>query len=105
MPAAKQQKPPGSLSGIVIGPDDKPVPHARLTYQSSAGHGAHFARTDANGRFHITKLPADNYDVRASSKGIFSEWEKNVTVSPGRDTRITLQLMYTNKPLAAPSGP
>jgi hypothetical protein len=74
-------------------------------YQSSAGHSAHFAHTDANGRFHITKLPADNYDVRASSKGIFSEWEKNITVFPGRDTSVTLRLIYTNRPLTAPSKP
>jgi hypothetical protein len=102
--AAPQAKAPGSLSGIVIGPDDKPVAHAVVAYQSSAGHGAHVIRANAKGRFHIAKLRADNYDIRASSKGIFSEWEKNVTVHSGRETNIILRLIYSRRPLR-PASP
>jgi len=99
--ATPQGKAPGSLRGIVIGPDDKPVAHAVVAYQSSAGHSAHVIRANSEGRFHITKLRADNYDIRASSKGIFSEWEKNVTVHAGRETNITLRLIYSKQPLRA----
>jgi hypothetical protein len=96
---AAPDKSPGRLSGVVLGPDDKPVPHASVKYQSSAGIAPHAVRADAKGRFVIPKLPADNYDVRASSKGLFSEWEKNVSVHRGRDTNITLRLIYSREPL------
>ena len=101
--AAPQGGASGSLSGVVIGPNDKPVPHAAVTYQSSSGRGPHVIRADARGRFHIAKLSPDNYDVRASFKGVFSEWEKNVTVHSRRDRSLTLRLIYSKQPLSAPA--
>lgn len=85
------------LTGVVIGPNDKPVAHAAVSYQSSGGNAAHAVHTDAHGRFTISKLPADNYDVRASANGIFSEWEKNVTIHSGQTRSITLHLIYAKQ--------
>jgi len=87
----------GELSGVVIGPDDKPVPHASITYQSSAGMAPHAVNADSHGHFAITKLKADNYDLRASSRGVFSEWEKNVTVHSGGTKSVTLRLIYAKE--------
>jgi hypothetical protein len=95
--AAPQSKGSATLSGVVIGPDDKPVPHASVSYQSSGGNAPHAVYTDSRGRFTITKLKSDNYDVRASSKGIFSEWEKNIMVRKGHTENITLQLIYARE--------
>lgn len=86
-----------TLAGVVLGPDDNPVPHAAVTYQSSGGNAPHAVHTDARGRFRITKLAADNYDVRASGRGVFSEWEKNVTLHRGQTREITLRLIYAKK--------
>jgi hypothetical protein len=94
---AMPQKHSTTLAGIVIGPDDKPVAHASVSYQSGGGNAPHVVRTDAQGRFAIGKLRADNYDVRASSKGIFSDWEKNVTVRPGQTKTVTLRLIYAKE--------
>lgn len=96
---AAPDRSPGTLSGVVLGPDDRPVPHASVKYQSSAGIAPHAVRADGKGRFVIRKLRADNYHVRASSKGLFSEWEKNVSVHGGRETNLTLRLIYTRQPL------
>jgi len=85
------------LTGVVIGPNDKPVAHAAVSYQSSGGNAAHAVHTDAHGRFPITKLPADNYDLRASANGIFSEWEKNVTIRTGQTRNVTLHLIYAKQ--------
>jgi hypothetical protein len=85
------------LSGVVLGPDDKPVPHASVTYQSSAGIAPHAVRADSQGHFTITKLRSDNYDLRASGKGVFSEWEKNVTVRSGQTKSVTLRLIYAKE--------
>jgi hypothetical protein len=97
--AAPQHKGHSTLSGVVIGPNDKPVPHASITYQSSFGAMPHAIHADARGRFSIAHLEAENYDLRASSKGIFSEWVKNVTLQAGETKSITLQLVYSRAPL------
>jgi hypothetical protein len=95
--AMPQHKGTSTLSGVVLGPDDKPVAHASVSYQSSGGNGAHVVRTDSHGRFSITKLRADNYDLRASGKGVFSEWEKNVNLRAGATKELTLQLVYAKE--------
>jgi hypothetical protein len=85
------------LTGVVIGPNDRPVARAAVSYQSSGGNAAHAVHTDAHGRFTISKLPADNYDLRASANGIFSEWEKNVTIHNGETRSVTLHLIYAKQ--------
>jgi hypothetical protein len=95
--AAPQHKGSSTLTGIVLGPNDKPVARAAITYQSSAGNSPHVVRTDAHGRFTIPKLVADNYDLRASANGIFSSWEKNVTIRSGETRNITLRLIYAKQ--------
>ena len=84
--AAPQHRGPAkkaSISGTVIGPDDKPVPRAAVTYQSSGGTAPHALHADAHGHFLISNLRGDLYEIRASKNGIFSEWEKNLEVRPG----------------------
>ena len=92
--AAQHKKDRGTLRGVVLGPDDKPVAHAAVLYQSSAGTSPHAVHTDSHGHFTISNLHWDNYDLRASSKGIFSEWEKNVTLHKGETREVTLRLIY-----------
>jgi Carboxypeptidase regulatory-like domain len=87
----------GILSGVVLGPDDKPVKHASVTYQSAAGNAPHAVFTDSHGRFTITKLKTDDYDLRASANGVFSQWEKNVMVRSGQTKSVTLRLVYAKQ--------
>jgi uncharacterized membrane protein len=81
----------------VLGPDDKPLAHASVSYQSSAGVAPHVVHTDSHGRFEISKLKADNYDLRASGKGVFSEWEKNIALRTGETKDLTLHLVYAKE--------
>src|SRR5262249_15626998 len=97
-------KSPTILTGVVLGPDDKPVANASVSYQSSSGNAPHATHTDSHGRFTITRLRADNYDLRASAHGIFSEWEKNITVKSGQTRSITLRLIYS-KTMPKPTKP
>src|ERR1700730_923859 len=92
VPAAPQSKSRGTLTGVVLGPGGKPVANAVVTYQSGGGDTPHAVRTDAHGRFTIVKLRRDNYDLRASSHGLFSTWEKNVMVRSGQVKSVTLRL-------------
>lgn len=96
-PQRSQPKGTSVLMGVVLGPNDRPVAHAAVSYQSSGGNYPHVVHSDSRGRFVITKLAADNYDIRASANGIFSEWEKNVTLHAGQTRDITLQLVYAKK--------
>jgi Carboxypeptidase regulatory-like domain len=80
------------LTGEVLSPTGKPVAGAVVTYQSGGGHTAHVVHTDVHGRFTIVKLRRDNYDLRASSHGLFSTWEKNVMVRSGQVKSVTLRL-------------
>ncbi len=95
--AAPQRRGSSTLSGMVLGPDDRPVAHASVSYQSSGGAGPHVVRTDSSGHFWISKLKADNYDLRASGKGVFSTWEKNIPLRSGETKNLTLRLIYAKE--------
>lgn len=95
--AEPQSKGTSTLSGVVIGPDDKPVPHASVSYQSSDGRAPHAVRADAHGRFAIAQLRADSYDIRASSKGVFSDWQKNIPLRKGQARSVELRLIYAKE--------
>jgi len=95
--ANTEKKGTSVLTGIVVGPNDKPVARAAITYQSSAGSAPHVVHTDSRGHFTVSKLAADNYDLRATANGIFSEWEKNVTIHAGQTRSITLRLIYARQ--------
>jgi iron complex outermembrane recepter protein len=95
--ATPQSKGSSTLTGVVLGPDDRPVANASVSYQVSSGSAPHVVRTDAHGHFTISKLKADNYDLRASGKGVFSEWEKNVSLRSGTTKELTLHLIYARQ--------
>jgi len=94
---APQNKGSSTLTGVVLGPDDKPVANASVSYQVSSGSAPHIVRTDAHGHFTISKLKADNYDLRASGKGVFSDWQKNITLRSGATKELTLRLIYAKQ--------
>jgi len=86
------------LTGEVLSPTGKPVAGAVVTYQSGGGHTAHVVHTDVHGRFTVVKLRRDNYDLRASSHGLYSTWEKNVMVRSGEAKSVTLRLTNGAEP-------
>jgi hypothetical protein len=95
--AEPQSKGTATLSGVVIGPNDKPAPHASVSYQVSDGSAPHAVYADAHGRFSIQQLKANSYDIRASSKGIFSDWQKNIPLKKGQSRWVELRLIYAKE--------
>jgi uncharacterized GH25 family protein len=87
----------GTLSGSVLDERGKPVADASVTIQTSDGLRPHAAHTDANGHFEFTRFDAGQYDVRAYSNNVFSDWSKRVVVRPKKTTEITLRLSPTAK--------
>ncbi len=95
--AAPQSKGSSTLTGVVLGPDDRPVPHASISYQLSSGSAPHVVHADSHGHFAISKLKADIYDLRASGKGVFSDWERNINLRSGQSKSVTLRLIYAKE--------
>lgn len=90
--AAAPPKGLGTVGGQVLDQKDKPVADIHVIIQDSEGGHLQTAETNAQGRFWIPFLPEGQYSVRASDQRRVSEWIKNVWVSPGRETDVTLHL-------------
>jgi uncharacterized membrane protein len=85
-----------SIKGTVLGADGKPVPAAAVTCQSSAGVRPRVVHTDEKGHYLISGLKQDSYDLRATSKGAYSDWEKNIPLRKGQTKDIILHLLNGN---------
>ena len=89
-----------TIKGIVLGADGKPVAAAAVTCQSSAGMKPRAVHTDSKGHYVITGLKQDSYDIRASSNGAYSDWERNIPLRKGQTKEITLRLLNGNTALS-----
>jgi hypothetical protein len=97
---AQTARPSGAtLTGIVLGADDRPVPSAGVTCESSGGLRPRAVHTDAKGRFRITGLKQDSYDLRASANGAYSDWERNIPLRQNQTKDVTLRLLNGNTAL------
>ena len=90
--AAAQKVPIGTLEGTVLDAQGKPVPDASVTIQTSDGLHPHATHTDADGHFQFTRWMTGQYDLRAYSNGVFSEWDKRIMIRANKTTKITLRL-------------
>jgi hypothetical protein len=88
------------IKGVVLGANGKPVAAAAVECQSSAGIRPRVVHTDAKGHYLITGLKQDAYDLRASSNGAYSDWEKNIPLKKGQTKEITLRLLNGNTALS-----
>jgi hypothetical protein len=93
------------IKGDVIGADGKLVPAAAVTCQSSAGIRPRVVHTDSKGHYLITGLKQDSYDLRATSNGAYSDWEKNIPVRKGQTKEITLRLLNGNTAISGTLPP
>jgi hypothetical protein len=96
-PQYTQPKGTSTITGVVIGPDDRPAAHAEISYQNSDGSGPHVTRADAHGCFTISHLHSGSYDVRASAHGVFSDWARNVPIRKGQTRSVELHLIYAKE--------
>ncbi len=88
----------GTVAGKVVDEHGKPVADASVTIQTSDGLYPHATHTDASGHFEFTRFSAGQYDLRASAKGVMSEWTKRVILRPKKTTDLTLRLPSTAAP-------
>jgi len=89
-----------SIEGMVLDANGKAVAAAAVTCQSSAGIHPRVVHTDTKGHFVVTGLKQDSYDLRATSKGAYSDWEKNLPLRTGQTKDVTLRLLNGNTALS-----
>jgi hypothetical protein len=85
----------GAVEGMVLDAQGKAVTNASVTIQTSDGLHPHATHTDASGHFEFTRWDAGQYDLRAYSNGVFSEWAKRTVIRPKKTTELTLRLPPT----------
>jgi len=98
--AQKRDQGDVTITGMVLGADGKPVPAAAVTCQSSAGIRPRVVHTDKVGRYRITGLKQDSYDLRATANGAYSDWEKNIPLRKAQTKEVTLRLLNGNTALS-----
>jgi hypothetical protein len=84
--------PIGALSGTVLDSKGQPVADATVTMQSSDGKKPYATHTDADGHFTFTRYETGQYDLRAYSDGMFSDWAKRITIRSQKTTEVTLRM-------------
>ena len=90
--SANAKGPIGDLSGIVLDCKDKPVADATVTMQSSDGKRPYATHTDGAGYFKFSRYETGQYDLRAYSKGMFSDWVKRITIHSKKTSEVTLRM-------------
>ena len=82
----------GTVQGTVLDAHGHPVAEASVTIQTSDGLKPHATHTDSSGHYEFARYDAGQYDLRAYSKGQFSDWSKHIVIRPKKTTEVTLHM-------------
>ena len=82
----------GTVQGTVLDAHGTPVAQASVTIQTSDGLKPHATHTDSSGHYEFARFDAGQYDLRAYSKGQFSDWSKHIVIRPKKTTDVTLRM-------------
>jgi len=94
--AQTRKKTGATITGTVRDSSGKPVANASVTCETSSGMKPRAVHTDKNGKFFITGLKQESYDLRASRNGAYSDWERNIPLRKSQTKDVTLQLLNGN---------
>ena len=94
--AQTRKKTGATITGTVLDADGKTVAKASVTCETSSGLKPRAVHTDAKGKFFITGLKQESYDLRASWNGAYSDWERNIPIRKDQTKDLTLQLLNGN---------
>jgi len=83
----------GTLEGTVVDMQGNAIAGATVTIQTSDGQHPHVARTDENGQFSFSRFAVGQYDLRAYSRGTYSDWARRISIHAHKPTAITLRIL------------
>ena len=99
--AQTKKKTGATITGTVLDADGRPVANASVTCETSSGLKPRAVHTDKTGKFFITGLKQESYDLRASRNGAYSDWERNIPLGKSQTKTVTLQLLNGNTTTSA----
>jgi uncharacterized GH25 family protein len=99
--AQTRKKTGATITGAVLDSNGRPVANASVTCETSSGLKPRAVHTDKNGKFFITGLKQESYDLRASRNGAYSDWERNIPLGKSQTKTVTLQLLNSNTATSA----
>ena len=99
--AQTRKKTGATITGTVLDSNGRPVANATVTCETSSGMKPRVVHADKSGKFFITGLKQESYDLRASRNGAYSDWEKNIPLGKGQSKDVTLQLLNGNTATSA----
>jgi Carboxypeptidase regulatory-like domain len=103
--AQTRKKTGATITGTVLDSNGRPVANASVTCETSSGMKPRAVHSDSKGRFFITGLKQESYDLRAARNGAYSDWERNIPLGKSQTRTITLQLLNGNTATSAvPAG-
>jgi Carboxypeptidase regulatory-like domain len=94
--AQTKKKTGATITGTVLDADGRPVANASVTCETSSGLKPRAVHTDKSGKFFITGLKQESYDLRASRNGAYSDWERNIPLGKNQTKTVNLQLLNGN---------
>jgi len=101
MNAQTRKKTGATITGTVLDSNGRPVANATVTCETSSGMKPRVVHADKSGKFFITGLKQESYDLRASRNGAYSDWEKNIPLGKSQSKDVTLQLLNGNTATSA----
>jgi hypothetical protein len=81
-----------AVTGLVFGPDKKPLPSASIRLAGSGIWPARATLSNARGAFEFSSIPAGVYEVSAARAELVSAPFEGVSVEPGEEVKIELSL-------------
>jgi iron complex outermembrane receptor protein len=94
--AGLHAQPTGSeLNGTIVDVQGKAIVNADVTVKNGASV-VKATRTDADGRYSISELPAGNYTVEASASGFETKYRVGVALAAGQTQQIALTLSVSS---------
>jgi len=102
--AQAPKKTGATITGTVLGADGKPVANAGVTCETSSGLRPRAVHTDAKGKFFLTGLKQDSYDLRAAWNGAYSDWDRNIPLRSNQTKDVTLILLNGNTVVVGKPG-
>ena len=99
--AQTRKKTGATITGTILDANGRTVANATVTCQTSSGMKPRVVHSDANGAFFLTGLKQESYDLRASRKGAYSDWERNIPLGKNQSKSVTLQLLNGNTATSA----
>jgi uncharacterized membrane protein len=99
--AQTRKKTGATITGSVLDANGRTVANATVSCQTSSGMKPRVVHSDTKGAFFITGLKQESYDLRASRKGAYSDWERNIPLGKSQTKNVTLQLLNGNTATSA----